>query len=92
VLLGGTALARKAWLFARSDRGGERAAAIYSLTEAAKLNAPDPEDYLRQVRRRRRMAETYWLWRDRLRRKLRSSLCCASAYDGSFTIATDTMA
>jgi hypothetical protein len=29
--------------------GGERAAAIYSLTETAKLNALDPENYLRQV-------------------------------------------
>ena len=29
--------------------GGERAAAIYSLTETAKLNMLDPEDYLRQV-------------------------------------------
>ena len=40
---------RKNWLFAGSDAGGERAAAIYSLTETAKLNALDPEDYLRQV-------------------------------------------
>jgi IS66 C-terminal element len=32
-----------------SDTGGERAAMIYSLTETAKLNALDPEDYLRQV-------------------------------------------
>ena len=42
-------LGRKNWLFAGSDSGGERAAAIYSLTETAKLNALDPEDYLRQV-------------------------------------------
>ncbi len=32
-----------------ADAGGERAAAIYSLTETAKLNMLDPEDYLRQV-------------------------------------------
>ena len=43
------ALGRKAWLFAGSDSGGERAAAIYTLTETAKLNGLDPEDYLRQV-------------------------------------------
>ena len=43
---------RKNWLFAGSDAGGERAAAIYSLTETAKLNALDPEDYLRQVLQR----------------------------------------
>ena len=42
-------LGRKNWLFAGSDAGGERAAAIYSLTETAKLHALDPEDYLRQV-------------------------------------------
>ena len=42
-------LGRKNWLFAGSDAGGERAAAIYSLTETAKLNGLDPEDYLRQV-------------------------------------------
>jgi len=42
-------LGRKNWLFAGSDPGGERAAAIYSLTETAKLNLLDPEDYLRRV-------------------------------------------
>jgi transposase len=42
-------LGRKNWLFAGSDAGGERAAAIYSLTETAKLNALDPEDYMRRV-------------------------------------------
>ena len=42
-------LGRKNWLFAGSDAGGERAAAIYSLTETAKLNGLDPQDYLRQV-------------------------------------------
>ena len=42
-------LGRKNWLHAGSDTGGERAAAIFSLTETAKLNMLDPEDYLRQV-------------------------------------------
>ena len=42
-------LGRKNWLFAGSDAGGERAAAVYSLIETAKLNGLDPEDYLRQV-------------------------------------------
>jgi transposase len=36
-------------LFAGSDRGGERAAAIYSLIGTAKLNGVDPEAYLREV-------------------------------------------
>lgn len=42
-------LGRKNWLFAGSDAGGERAAAIYTLTETAKLNMLDPENYLRRV-------------------------------------------
>ena len=42
-------LGRKNWLFAGSNTGGERAAAVYTLTETAKLNARDPRDYLRQV-------------------------------------------
>ena len=42
-------LGRKNWLHAGSDAGGERAAAVFSLTETAKLNGLDPEDYLRQV-------------------------------------------
>lgn len=43
------ALGRKNYLFAGSDRGGERAAAIYSLIGTAKLNGIDPETYLREV-------------------------------------------
>lgn len=42
-------LGRKNWLFAGSDAGGERAAAIYSLIETAKMNGLDPEAYLRSV-------------------------------------------
>jgi hypothetical protein len=43
------ALGRKNWLFAGSDDGGERAAAIYTLIGTAKLNGLDPEAYLRYV-------------------------------------------
>ena len=43
------ALGRKNYLFAGSDAGGERAAAIYSLIGTAKLNGIDPEAYLRHV-------------------------------------------
>jgi transposase len=43
------ALGRKNYLFAGSDAGGERAAAMYSLIGSAKLNGVDPEAYLRQV-------------------------------------------
>jgi transposase len=42
-------LGRRNWTFAGSDSGGERAAAIYSLTETAKINGLDPEDYLRRL-------------------------------------------
>ena len=45
----GPVLGRKNWLFAGSHSGGERAAAMYSLLETAKLNGIDPERYLRQV-------------------------------------------
>lgn len=43
------ALGRKNYLFAGSDSGGQRAAAIYTLVETAKMNALDPERYLRDV-------------------------------------------
>jgi len=43
------ALGRKNYLFAGSNSGGQRAAAIYSLVGSAKLNGLDPEAYLRQV-------------------------------------------
>jgi hypothetical protein len=43
------ALRRKNYLFAGSDRGGESAAAIYSLIGTAKLNGIDPESYLRNL-------------------------------------------
>jgi transposase len=43
------ALGRKNWLFAGSDDGGKRAAALYTLIETAKLNGVDPEAWLRDV-------------------------------------------
>ena len=47
--LRGVALGRKAWLFAGSDRGGQRAAAMYSLIVTAKLNGVDPRAWLSDV-------------------------------------------
>ncbi|MEJ7747001.1 MAG: IS66 family transposase [Luteimonas sp.] len=47
--LRGVALGRSNYLFMGSDAGGERAAAIYSLVETAKLNGLDPQAYLRDV-------------------------------------------
>jgi len=40
---------RKNFLFLGSDKGGERAAVIYTLIESAKLNGLDPEAYLADV-------------------------------------------
>ena len=40
---------RKNYLFAGSDSGGVRAAAMYTLTETAKMNGINPEGYLRDV-------------------------------------------
>jgi transposase len=47
--LRGIALGRKSWLFAGSDRGGDRAAAMYSLIYTAKLNDVDPRTWLADV-------------------------------------------
>ena len=47
--LRGIALGRKSWLFAGSDRGGERAAAMYSLIVSAKMNDIDPQAWLADV-------------------------------------------
>ena len=47
--LRGIALGRKAWLFAGSERGGERAAIIYTLIQTAKLNDVDPQLWLADV-------------------------------------------
>jgi transposase len=44
--LRGVALGRKAWLFCGSDRGGDRAAFMYTLIGTAKLNDVDPQAWL----------------------------------------------
>jgi transposase len=47
--LRGIALGRKSWLFAGSDRGGERAAVMLTLIQTAKLNDVDPRAWLAAV-------------------------------------------
>jgi transposase len=47
--LRGPVLSRKNFLFAGADSGGERAAAMYTLLETAKLQGLNPEAYLRHV-------------------------------------------
>ena len=47
--LRGIALGRKSWLFAGSDRGGERAAVMMTLIHTAKLNEIDPQAWLAHV-------------------------------------------
>jgi transposase len=47
--LRGIALGRKSWLFAGSDRGGQRAALMYTLIVTAKLNDVDPQAWLGDV-------------------------------------------
>lgn len=42
-------LGRKAWLFCGSDRGGQRAAVLYTLIQTARLNEVDPQAWLADV-------------------------------------------
>jgi len=72
--LRGVALGRKSWLFCGSDRGGDRAAAMYSLVITAKLNDTDPRAWLADVLRRianhpaSRLHELLpWNWRNTIR-------------------------
>ena len=67
--LRGVAIGRKNYLFAGSDAGGRRAAAMYSLIETAKLNGVNPQAYLADVLTRiadhpaKRVAELLpWNW------------------------------
>jgi hypothetical protein len=67
--LRGIAVGRKNWLFAGSDRGGERAASMYTLIATAKLNNIESQARLADVLRRiadhpaRRLHELLpWNW------------------------------
>jgi transposase len=67
--LRGIPLGRKAWLFAGSDCGGERAAVMYTLIQTARLNGVDPQAWLADVLARinahpaRRLEELLpWNW------------------------------
>jgi transposase len=70
--LRGIALGRKSWLFCGSDRGGDRAALMYSMIVTAKMNDVDPQAWLANVLARiaehpaHRLDELLpWNWRDR---------------------------
>ena len=72
--LRGIALGRKSWLFCGSDRGGERAAVMYSLIVTAKMNDVDPQAWLADVLARiaehpvQRLDELLpWNWRSAIR-------------------------
>ncbi|MCU4162279.1 IS66 family transposase [Acidiphilium sp. AL] len=43
------ALGRRSWLFAGSDRGGQRAAMMYSLVTTAKMNNVNPQAWLADI-------------------------------------------
>jgi transposase len=67
--LRGISVGRHNWTFAGSDQGGERAAAIYTLIETAKLNNVNPQAWLADVLARlpdhpaRRIGELLpWQW------------------------------
>ena len=69
--LRGIALGRKSWLFCGSDRGGDRAAMMYSLIVTAKMNDLDPQAWLADVLARiaehpvQRLDELLpWNWRN----------------------------
>jgi transposase len=68
--LRGIALGRRSWLFAGSDRGGQRAAKMYSLIVTARINDIDPQAWLAEVlariaeHRAKKLAELLpWTWR-----------------------------
>jgi len=78
--LRGIALGRKSWLFAGSDRGGQRAAAVYSLIVTAKMNDVDPQAWLADVLARiaehpaRKLDELLpWNWRPRSAPRLQAA-------------------
>lgn len=68
----GVACGRKAWLFAGSDRGADRAAVMLTLIMTARLNDVDPKAWLADVLARiadlpaSRLPELLpWEWRGR---------------------------
>lgn len=68
--LRGIAMGRKSWLFAGSERGGERAAFMYTLIVSAKMNDIDPQAWMADVLARlpsmpvRRVRELLpWTWK-----------------------------
>jgi hypothetical protein len=59
--LRGIALGRRSWLFCGSDRGGQRAAVLYSLIASAKLNDIDPQAWLADILARIAAHPAQWI-------------------------------
>ena len=88
----GIALGGKSWLFCGSDRGGERAAVMYSLIVTAKMNDVDPQAWLADVLARiaehpvQRLDELLpWNWRHRNKQRRSGSLSTVSDRYAVFT-------
>jgi hypothetical protein len=71
--LRGIALGRKAWLFAGSERGGDRAAFMYSLIVTAKMNDVDGQAWLADVLARMPNLPELLPWNWRQAQKLRQA-------------------
>ena len=56
--LRGIALGRKSWLFAGLERGGDRAAFMYTLIVSCKMNDIDPQAWMADVLAR--LPDMYW--------------------------------
>ncbi|MDR3489599.1 MAG: transposase, partial [Bradyrhizobium sp.] len=75
--LRGIALGRRSWLFAGSDRGGQRAAKMYSMIVTARMNDVDPQAWLADVLARiaehpaKKLAELLpWAWQSPQRQQV----------------------
>lgn len=76
IIIANGALGRKSWLFAGSDRGGQRTPFMLSLIRTAKLNDIDPQAWLADVLSRIANISQNRCTSTRLQRGHAVSLCC----------------